>query len=94
MTRPANVTTHNILDELQRIAKKNALPISKLYIDVNSVTTFAKISNSGLVEISDDTLDRYKEETSLRDSNIEFHQEYNIDIQSIYKNYPFNPLDS
>lgn len=93
MTRPANVTTHNILDELQRIAKKNALPISKLYIDVNSVTTFAKISNSGLVEISDDTLDRYKEETSLRDSNIEFHQEYNVDIQSIYKNYPFEDMN-
>ena len=93
MIQTINVITNNVSEELRKIAMQNSVSVSELYIKVNSVTTFANSSTSGLVEISDNTLNKYKDEKSLRDEKIEFNQEYDIDVQSIHKGYHFKDMN-
>lgn len=51
MLRPVNITTNNVARELLRIAAQNSIPVSKLYININSVDTFIKDANTDFIEI-------------------------------------------
>lgn len=94
MIKPIKVITNNILEEIQHIASENAISDSELRIDVNSVTTFVKTSDADFVEIADDTLNTYKEETFLRDNTLVFKQAYDIKIKSKRSDYPFKDMHS
>lgn len=92
MINPTTVVTQNVAIELRRIAVKNAASDAQLFIDVNSVTTFVKTADSDFTEIFGANLDKYKNEKYLQDKIIEFKQEYEITVQSIYKGYPFEDM--
>ena len=94
MIKPIKVITNNVLEELQHIAIENSIPDSELRIEINSVKTFVKTSDTDFVEISDDTLNTYKEETFLRDKTLEFKQNYDIKIKSKRTDYPFTDMHS
>jgi len=94
MIKPVKVTTNNVLEELQHIASENTIPDSQLRIEINSFTTFAKTSDTDFVEISDDTLNTYKDEKFLRDKTLELKQTYHIKIKSKRSDYPFKTMHS
>ncbi len=89
MIKPVNVITKNVMEELNHIAKKYVASTSKLYIRVNSITTYIKTTKSALMEMSKNELKTYSQEKYLRDDSIEFEQEYDIDVLSTSHNYPF-----
>ena len=94
MIKPVKVITNNVLEELQHIAIENSISDSELRIEVKSVTTFAKTSSTDFVEIADDTLNTYKEETLLRDNTLELKQKYDIKIKSKRTDYSFKDVHS
>lgn len=91
-----NVSTSNVSKELLRIAAQNGTSASHLYIKLNSTQTFVtnpdSDADSDLLEIFGKDFDTYKSETTLRDNTILFKQEYNIDVHSVYKEYPFKEM--
>ena len=89
MIRALNIITDNITDELKSVAAQNATSASQLYIEVESVNTFVKTAESDFVEVFGSDLDKYKDEKYLRESTVEFEQEYDIKILSKYRDYPF-----
>lgn len=94
MIKPVKVITDNVLEELQHIARENSISDSELCIEVNSVTTAVKTSDTDFVNIADDTLNTYKEETFLRDNTLVFKQAYDIKIKSKRTDYPFKDMHS
>lgn len=89
MIKPVNTITEDVAQELKSISKKFSVPISKLYVVIHSIHTFIKTGKSGFEEMSDKDLDKYCQEQYLRDANIEIKQEYDVEILSHYKEYPF-----
>lgn len=94
MINPVNITTSNVSEELRSIATQEDVSISELYIKLRSVNIFVKDSDLNFVEIFAKDFDKYREEIFLRDNNIEFLQEYTIDIQSKEESYPFKDMIS
>lgn len=94
MIKPVKVITSNVADELKRIAADNTTSVSKLRVIINTVTTFVKNSETTLAETTGDTLNRYKEETYLRDNTILFEQEYDVQIKSVRSAYAFKDMHS
>nr|WP_321267467.1 flagellar assembly protein A [uncultured Sulfurimonas sp.] len=94
MMRNINVVTSNVARELLRVAAQKYIPVSKLYIDINSVETFTKDENGNLVEIDSNELRKYSQEKVLRDISVVFEQQYNISISEYYKGYPFEKMIS
>jgi len=94
MIKPINVITHNVSEALMNVAKDNSVSASKLFFKINSVTTFAKDSDSDFIEISNENLNKFKEEKSLRNSTITFEQKYNIEIKSRKTGDPFDYINS
>lgn len=94
MIKPVKVTTSNPLEELQDVAKENSISDSTLRIELSSVTTFVKTSDTDFSEIAKNNLETYKEEAVLRDSALEFMQQYNIKIKSKRTDYPFKDMHS
>ncbi|MFT5661708.1 MAG: hypothetical protein ACI9TV_002355 [Sulfurimonas sp.] len=92
MINPITVVTNNVGKELVRIAAQNSLSASQLYIEINSVKTFVKSADSEFIEIFANDLSKYKDEAYLRDSTIEFEQEYNIEVNSMYDDDPFKDM--
>ena len=60
MIRPVNTVTNDVAKELQRVARDNSIPISKLYIEIDSVNTFVSDGDSGFTEMSNDEFNKYK----------------------------------
>lgn len=94
MIKPVKVMTNNVLEELQQTASDNSILDSTLRIELNSVTTFVKTTSTDFIEITDDNLNTYKQETTLRDNTLEFQQKYNIKIKSKRTDYPFRDMHS
>ncbi len=94
MIKPVKVITSDVADELKRIAADNTTSVSKLRVIINTVTTFVKNSEMTLAETTGDTLNRYKEETFLRDNTILFEQEYDVQIKSVRSAYAFKDMHS
>ena len=94
MIKTVDIVTNDLPRELQRIAAKNSIPISRLYIDINAVETSYKDGTSNLVEIPTHELNRYTDEDSLRDSSIQFEQQYDVTVKPYYKGYPFEKMIS
>lgn len=94
MIKPTKVITDNVLEELQHIAIENSIADSTLRIEVKSVTTLVKTSDTDFIEIADDTLNTYKEETYLRDNTLKFKQKYDIKIKSKRTDYTFKDVHS
>lgn len=94
MIKTVDIVTNDLPRELQRIAAKNSIPISRLYIDINAVETSYKDGTSNLVEIPTHELNQYRDEDSLRDSSIQFEQQYDITVRPYYKGYPFEKMIS
>lgn len=92
MLKPVDIVTNNVARELLRIAAQNSIPISRIYIEINSVETFYRDANANLVEIQDNELNKYSKEDSLRDNTIEFEQQYEIAVKPYYKGYPFEKM--
>jgi hypothetical protein len=92
MIRPVSITTNNVARELLRIATQNSVPSSKLYLKINSISTFVKVGDSDSVEIEYEKFNKYKDEKFLRDKNVKFVQEYNVDIKSQPEGYPFKDM--
>ncbi len=94
MTKPIDIVTNNITKELRKIAAQNSIPISRLYIEINSVETFYRDPNKKLIEIPIDELHKYADDDSLRNKTIEFEQQYDITVNPYYKGYPFEKMIS
>ncbi|WP_415397286.1 flagellar assembly protein A [Sulfurimonas sp. CS5] len=94
MIKTVDIVTNDLPRELQRIAAKNSIPISRLYIDINAVETSYKDETKNLVEIPTHELNRYTDEDSLRDSSIQFEQQYDVTVKPYYKGYPFEKMIS
>ena len=92
MINPVNIITNNVPKELVRIAAQNATSSSHLFIKLYSVQTFVKDPNEGLVEIFGSDLSDYTNEETLRDNTVEFEQQYEIEIRSQPKEYPFKDM--
>ncbi len=92
MIKPINIVTDNVAKELRNIASDNVTSISKLYLEVHSVKTFVARGDSDFTEVFGKDLDTYREEVSLRNAELEFEQEYDITVQSIYEGYPFENM--
>ncbi len=89
MTNSIDISTNNVYKELLRIAAQNSIPISRLYIQINAIQTFAKGKEANLTSIDDAQLSKYASEEYLRDETIEFEQHYDITVNPYYKGYPF-----
>ena len=94
MIKPVSLTTKNVAKEIESVSQNYSIPISKLYIEINSVVTFIKDGESKFVEIYDEDFDEYKKEKYLRDRTVEFEQEYEVSILPRYRGYPFENLIS
>ncbi|MFT7003657.1 MAG: hypothetical protein ACJAWW_001009 [Sulfurimonas sp.] len=92
MIKPVNIVTNNVARELLRIAAQNATSKANLFIKINSVKTLLVDEDSNLVEIPENSLQKYTTEKSLRDATVKFEQEYDIEIESIYRGYPFEGM--
>ena len=92
MIRPVNMVTDNVARELMRIAAQNSVPSSELYIILNSITTFVKVGDAGFDEIQYENCNDYRDEKFLRDSDVEFQQEYSVDILSQPSDYQFKDM--
>jgi len=94
MIKPIKIITDNVLEELQNVAEENSISDSTLRIELKSVTTFVKTPEADFVEITEETLNTYKEETYLRDKTLEFKQKYDIKIKSKRTDYTFKDIHS
>lgn len=94
MIKPIKVITDNVFEELQHVASENSISDSTLRIELNSVTTFVKTSDTDFIEVAENNLDTYKDETSLRDNTLELMQKYDIKIKSKRTDYPFKDVHS
>lgn len=94
MIKPVKIITNNVLEEIQHIASENSISDATLRIELNSVTTLVKTSDMDFVEIADENLDAYKEESFLRDNACELKQRYDIKIKSKRTDYPFKDMHS
>ena len=94
MIIPVDIHTNNVAREIIRIASKNSVPASTLYIKSASATTFRRDNNSNPIEISYEDFDKYTQEEVLRDSTIEFVQEYDVSICSKPNYYPFAQMNT
>ena len=92
MMKSADISTINPTKELQKIATKNSIPISKLYVTINNVETFYKKSDSDFIEIAPNELGKYSDEKTLRDNTIKFQQNYDIVVNEYYRGYPFEKM--
>ena len=94
MNEPISLTTDNVAKELASYAKQNAMPISKLCVDVNSIATYVKTENSDFIEIYESDFSKYTNEDSLRNNTVEFRQEYDIKIRKHPRDYPFRYMST
>ncbi|WP_455756058.1 flagellar assembly protein A [Sulfurimonas sp.] len=92
MIKPVHVTTNNVKYEIENIEKKYS--VSGLYIEIESVETFVTVGTSKPVEIYDDDFDKYTDEEHLRDENVKFEQEYQIEVRPLYNEYSFKDMIS
>ncbi len=94
MMKQINITTTNIVKELEGIAVNNSTDLSNLSIHINSINTFVKKLDSDFIEMDYQDLNEYRQEIHLRDEKIEFRQQYDIDIESKSEDSPFNKLST
>lgn len=92
MIKPVNIRTNNVAKEISRVATQNSVNPNSLYIQLSSVETFIKDTDSNLIEIKYEDFDKYTDEKTLRDASIVFEQEYDIYISSKYQGYPFTQM--
>ena len=92
MINTVHTTTDDVAKELQRIAKQNATLSSQLYIEILYIDTFVKAGDSDFAEMNNEDFVRYKQKAPLRDKNIQFEQEYEIEVNSKYRGYPFEDM--
>jgi len=92
--KPIKVTTDNVANELAICAKQHVIPISKLYININSVDTYVKTANSSFTQIYSEDFHKYTNEDSLRNHTLEFAQEYDIEIHPHTKDYAFRHMST
>lgn len=92
MIKTVHTTTDDVAKELLRIAKQNATSASQLYIEISHIDTFVKVGDSDFVEMNNEDFIRYKQKAPLRDKNVQFEQEYEIEVNSKYKGYPFENM--
>ncbi len=88
-----STTTNNVTREILRIATQKNTSISNFYIKINAIHTFMK-ENEDVegMEMSPSMIEEYKKELYLRDSNILFEQQYEIDVLFKEDNYPFKDM--
>jgi len=85
-----NIITEDVSEALSHVAKESGVLSSKLYVQIQAITTFIKDKDSDFVEISNDNLAEYQEEEILRNEDIEFKQEYNIWIKPKDRDYLYH----
>ncbi|MDF1883022.1 DUF342 domain-containing protein [Sulfurimonas sp. SAG-AH-194-C21] len=92
MIETTSLITTDILKSFSETAKKQGLIKSKLYAQINTITTLIKDADSDFVEVPKNDLHNYKSEDVMCNEDIEFKQEYHIDIKPKDQNYHFHQI--
>ncbi len=94
MIKPITLITKNVEQDISDVSKNYSIPSSKLYVEINSVTTFVKDGDAKYVEMYDEDFEEFQKEERLRDKTVEFEQECEVTILPKYQGYPFEALNS